>query len=182
MALDTAADRIAVQAALPRWIVNSWTQEQDLGISRHGFADNRACLACLYLPSEKSRNEHEILADQLRLPEAAIEIRTLLQTNQPVDAAFVQRVANKFEVPVEALAEFVGQPVRAFYQRALCGGLMMRLTNGSAQSTATVPMAGGALVCATKPSGRLQQPRRRRTGAFWTLPARSPQGPRWAAM
>jgi len=141
VALDTAADRIAVQAALPRWIVNSWTQEQDLGISRHGFADNRACLACLYLPSEKSRNEHEILADQLRLPEAAIEIRTLLQTNQPVDAAFVQRVANKFEVPVEALAEFVGQPVRAFYQRALCGGLMMRLTNGSAQSTATVPMA-----------------------------------------
>lgn len=47
VALDTAADRLAVQGALPRWIANAWTQEQDLGISRHGFDGGQACLCCM---------------------------------------------------------------------------------------------------------------------------------------
>jgi molybdopterin/thiamine biosynthesis adenylyltransferase len=47
VALDSAADRRAVQAALPEWIVNAWTQPGDLGVSRHTFLDDQACLTCL---------------------------------------------------------------------------------------------------------------------------------------
>jgi hypothetical protein len=47
IALDTAADRIAVQGALPRWTINSWTQRGDLGVSHHSFEGEMACLACL---------------------------------------------------------------------------------------------------------------------------------------
>ncbi|XSC48385.1 ThiF family adenylyltransferase [Bradyrhizobium sp. RDT10] len=59
VALDNAPDRIAVQGALPKWIVNAWTQELDLGVSRHGFDDGRACLACLYLPHGKIKDDDE---------------------------------------------------------------------------------------------------------------------------
>lgn len=141
VALDNAPDRIAVQGALPKWIVNAWTQEIDLGVSRHGFDDGRACLACLYLPSGKIKDEHETVAEELRLPEAQQEIRTLLQTNKPVDAEFVERVATAFEISFETLKELVGQSVRSFHQKAVCGGMVMRLTDGAQPVRAVVPMS-----------------------------------------
>jgi hypothetical protein len=141
VALDTAEDRIALQASLPKWIVNAWTQDVDLGVSRHDFATDGACLACLYMPTGAVKNEDERVAEELRIPEAHQEIRTLLQTNQPVSEPFVQRVAAGFGVPFEALEKFVGQPVRTFYRNAICGGLMVGLTGGTSAGTAVVPMA-----------------------------------------
>jgi len=141
VALDNAPDRIAVQGALPKWIVNAWTQEIDLGVSRHGFDDGRACLACLYLPNGRIKDEDEKMAEELKMPEAKQEIRTLLQTNKPVDAGFVERVAKAFDIPSEALLEFVGQSVRSFHQRAICGGTVMRLTDGAQAVRAVVPMS-----------------------------------------
>jgi hypothetical protein len=141
VALDTAEDRIALQASLPKWIVNAWTQDVDLGVSRHGFVDGGACLACLYLPTGAVKNEHERVAEELRIPDAHQEIRTLLQTHQPVSEPFVRRVAAAFGVPFEALEMFVGQPVQSFYRKAICGGLMVSLTGGTHAGTAVVPMA-----------------------------------------
>lgn len=141
VALDNAPDRMAVQGALPKWIVNAWTQEVDLGVSRHGFDDGRACLACLYLPHGRVKDEDEKIAEELKMPEAKQEIRTLLQTNKPVDAGFVERVAKAFDIPSEALHEFVGQPVRSFHQGAICGGTVMRLTDGAQPVRAVVPMS-----------------------------------------
>jgi hypothetical protein len=141
VALDTAEDRIALQASLPKWIVNAWTQDVDLGVSRHGFADDGACLACLYLPTGAVKNEHERVAEELKIPDAQLEIRNLLQTHQPVSEPFVRRVATAFGVPFEALENFVGQPVRTFYRNAVCGGLMVNLTGGASAGTAVVPMA-----------------------------------------
>ncbi|ESW85035.1 hypothetical protein X770_23565 [Mesorhizobium sp. LSJC269B00] len=93
VALDTAADRLAVQGALPRWIANAWTQEQDLGISRHGFDDGQACLCCMYMQTGKSKDEHQLVAEELGMPEAHEEVKTLLQTNTGVPNEFVARVA-----------------------------------------------------------------------------------------
>jgi hypothetical protein len=139
--LDNAADRIAVQGALPKWIVNAWTQEIDLGVSRHGFDYAGACLACLYLPNGRVKDEDEKMAEELRMPEARLEIRELLQKNKPVDQAFAQRVATAFGIQPDALHEFVGQPARSFHQRAICGGFVMRLTDGAQPGRAVVPMS-----------------------------------------
>jgi molybdopterin/thiamine biosynthesis adenylyltransferase len=141
VALDNAPDRIGIQASLPRWIVNAWTQELDLGISRHGFGDGKACLACLYMPSGIVKSEDEKVAEELRLPEAKQEVRELLQKNEGVSEAFVQRVATAFAVPYTNLEPFVGQPLRSFYQKAICGGLMVGLTGSDNPGTAVVPMA-----------------------------------------
>ncbi|MBT1517555.1 hypothetical protein KIP88_45610, partial [Bradyrhizobium sp. SRL28] len=139
VALDNAPDRIAVQGVLPKWIVNAWTQEIDLGVSRHGFDDGRACLACL--PHGKIKDEDEKIAEELRITEAKQEIRALLQTNRPLDAGFLERVAKAFDIPSESLQEFVGQSIRSFHQRAICGGVVMRLTDGAQPVKAVVPMS-----------------------------------------
>jgi molybdopterin/thiamine biosynthesis adenylyltransferase len=141
VALDNAADRIGLQASLPRWIVNAWTQELDLGISRHGFDDGNACLACLYLPTGIVKSEDERIAEELRLPEAKQEVRELLQKDDGVSEDFVQRVATAFAVPYAELQPFVGQPLRNFYQKAICGGMMIGLTGTGNPGTAVVPMA-----------------------------------------
>jgi hypothetical protein len=141
VALDNAADRIGLQASLPRWIVNAWTQELDLGISRHEFGDGKACLACLYMPVGPIKSEDERVAEELRLPEAKQEVRELLQTNNGVPENFVQRVATAFAVPYAELQPFVGQPLRSFYQKAICGGMMIGLTGTANSGTAVVPMA-----------------------------------------
>lgn len=141
VALDTAADRLAVQGALPRWIANAWTQEHDLGISRHGFDDGQACLCCMYLPSGKSKDEHQLIAEELGIPEAHEQVKTLLQTNAGVPNDFVVRVATAMAVPFEPLAPFVGQPLRSFYQQAICGGLVFQLSDGSRRVRTVVPMA-----------------------------------------
>ncbi|GAA0023129.1 E2 ligase fold family C protein [Bradyrhizobium sp. B024] len=141
VALDNGPDRIGVQASLPRWIVNAWTQELDLGISRHGFDDGKACLACLYMPTGAIKSEDEKVAEELRLPEAKMEVRALLQNGAGVSDNFVQRVATAFNVPYADLCSFVGQPLRSFYQKAICGGLMIGLTGTGNAGTAIVPMA-----------------------------------------
>lgn len=140
-ALDTARDRIAVQGALPRWIVNAWTQEGDLGVSRHGFTDGRACLACLYLPAGEVKDEDDRIAEELGLPEAQPEVRRMLQTSEPVSVAFVERIATALGVPFDALRPFAGQPLRSFYQSTVCGGVVFRLTDGGRPVGITVPMA-----------------------------------------
>lgn len=141
VALDSAADRISLQASLPRWIVNAWTQELDLGISRHGFDDGKACLACLYLPSGTVKSEDERVAEELRLPDAKQEVRNLLQKCEGVSENFVRRVATAFSVPYAELQPFVGQPLLNFYQKAICGGMMIGLTGTGNAGTAVVPMA-----------------------------------------
>ncbi|MCD9824059.1 E2 ligase fold family C protein [Bradyrhizobium japonicum] len=141
VALDSAADRISLQASLPRWIVNAWTQELDLGISRHGFDDGKACLGCLYLPSGIVKSEDERVAEELKMPEAKQEVRELLQKGEGVSENFVQRVATAFSVPFTELQPFVGQPLITFYQKAICGGMMIGLTGTRNTGTAVVPMA-----------------------------------------
>jgi hypothetical protein len=83
VAVDNAEARQAIQAALPKWVVNAWTQPGDLGVSRHGFLGGGACLTCLYFPDEMGQHLDRIVASAIGLPEAHMEIRTLLYTNAP---------------------------------------------------------------------------------------------------
>lgn len=141
VALDTGADRITMQAALPRWIVNAWTQDIDLGVSRHRFGDGRACLACLYMPTGEVKSEHERLADELQMSESAQEIKRMLQVSTPLDAGFIHRVGAAMSIPAEELMQFVGRPLREFHQAAICGGLAFTLTGGAQAVRAVVPMS-----------------------------------------
>ena len=134
VAVDSAKDRIAIQAALPRKLINSWTQIGEAAVSRHGEFGIDGCLACLYWPSSKGRNEAEIIATELGLPERAKEIGGMLVMGTPLDDGFLRAVSTAKGIPLEVIAGFAGQPLQVFRARAVCGGLLLQ-AQGSAVAT-----------------------------------------------
>jgi enoyl-CoA hydratase/carnithine racemase len=144
LALDSAEDRIAVQASLPRWVVNAWTQPENLGVSRHEFIGSGPCVACLYLPRGSRRNLDEMVAEAIRAegPEALMEIRAKLHSGEPIGAEFVRVVAERVGIPVEPLLPFANASLHAFFTQAVCGGVLLGLGAelGPARPT-EVPMA-----------------------------------------
>ncbi|MBB4420774.1 molybdopterin/thiamine biosynthesis adenylyltransferase [Rhizobium leguminosarum] len=142
VALDTAADRIAVQGTLPRWTINSWTQRGDLGVSHHGFEGEMACLACLYIPNGTVPDEDQVIAEALGLEDRKIDIvRPMLHDGTPVSEELMRDIASRLTVPVEPLLQFVDQPLRNLYRGAICGGVVFELTAGSKPVRVEVPMA-----------------------------------------
>lgn len=131
VAVDSAEDRCAVQASLPRSIVNGWTQTSDFGVSRHlDFLDSGACLMCLYLPSANAKSQDELVSEALSIPERRMEVRELLYTNNPVNAELLEIVASRFELEPQALAIFDGKPITNLYIEGVCGGLLPLKKNG----------------------------------------------------
>jgi len=144
VALDTAEDRVAVQSSLPRWLINAWTQPENLGVSRHPEFGERACLACLYLPVGQRKSRDVLVAEAIGAigPQELLEVRTFLHDGRPVGEAFVRRTAERLRVPYEAIAEFANRELSDFYTEAVCGGLTISLgaSHESARS-AEVPLA-----------------------------------------
>lgn len=141
-AVDNAATRIAVQAALPHWIANAWTQAGDLGVSRHSFIGEYACLACLYLPEGTIKNEDELIAEAIGLPAEKLRVRALLHAGEAVGRDFLAQIAAALGIGVDEILRFETQPLRTFYREALCGGLILRLKGGPTTPGVTeVPMA-----------------------------------------
>jgi hypothetical protein len=143
VALDTATDRRAVQGSLPEWVVNAWTQPGDLGVSLHGrFSGAGACLACLYLPTHAARNEDEIIAEALGIPEHQQGIRHLLHTGESAPADLLDTIAERLSVSRETLAAFEDRSVRDLYVEGLCAGAVLPLDRlGLPQREVHVPLA-----------------------------------------
>jgi hypothetical protein len=141
VAVDSAEDRIAAQASLPRKLHNAWTQAGDLGISLHEVLGTQACLACLYLPTEPRKSLDLLVAESIGLPQDLMAIRQLLATGEAIGPAMVQRIADARGVPSDELMPFAGKSMRAFYVEAVCGGIMLRLGGDKAAAPTEVPMA-----------------------------------------
>ena len=123
VALGSARDRVAIQAALPRVVMNAWTQTKDVGISRHPDFLRAPCLACLYGPRTAGRAESEVIAAAIGLPGAEPEIRDLLYSGLPVEKPLLERIAASRALDASALLPFVGRTLRDFYDQAFSGGL-----------------------------------------------------------
>lgn len=135
VAVDSAKDRILIQGALPKKIFNAWTQLDSLGISRHlNFIDS-ACVTCLYMPTGKSKNRSEEIADNLGLLGEENEklVRGYLAMNKPVDELLIGRVSMAKRVDIELLRHYLGKPLDIFYSQFVCGGVMMKLSGENDQ-------------------------------------------------
>jgi hypothetical protein len=122
VALDSPEDRVAVQASLPRWILNSWTQANDLGVSRHEFNSDSACLACMYWPTKQKRNLDEIIKEAIRYGGELMDIRNMLYFGTGLDDVWLERISRDMTQPRQLLEPFKGKPIAAFYREAICGG------------------------------------------------------------
>ena len=157
VALDSAADRIAVQAATPRWSANAWTQAGDLGVSVHPWTATGACLACLYLPAGVAPNEDEIIAAALGLPHDrfGLEIRRLLHTGEAPPMALLNEVAGALGADIAELAPYSTRPLRDLYVEGICGfGLMSTSRLDGPPANIQVPLAhqsamAGVMLAAT---------------------------------
>ena len=128
LALDSARDRVGAQASLPAWIANAWTQAGDLGVSDHSpFGGDGACVACQYLPEGPTKNEDELVAEALGVPEQVMEIRTALHTGRPVARPVLEAIAAAVGQQVEALLPFEGRTIRELYVEGFCGGAVIPL-------------------------------------------------------
>ncbi len=142
VALDSARDRRQVQAALPPWIANAWTQTGDLGVSTHEFVGRGACLACLYLPAGAVASEDQIYAEALGIPEQLLEVRRLLVEGGSVPLPLLELIATRLGADPPSIAHFDGVGIRALYVEGLCGGGMLPLgRTGTPRPDVHVPLA-----------------------------------------
>ena len=142
VALDSSHDRRAVQASLPRWIANAWTQVGDLGVSSHSFLGQDSCLACLYLPTQKSKSEDQIVAEGLKIPQLQDQVRFRLGSGQATGKEICDAVATAWEIPVETLEPYVGKPIRELWVEGICGGGIIPLgESGHTPRELEVPLA-----------------------------------------
>lgn len=139
-AVDSAAARRAVQASLPRWTANAWTQPGDLGASDHNFLGG-ACIACLYLPAGRSRNEDELVAEALGVPDLLYDVRTLLYHGAPPPSELLATIAARLGVDLATVTEFNPRSIRDLYVRGICGGAVVPLRSGAVHADVHVPLA-----------------------------------------
>ena len=111
-------------------------------MSTHSFLGEGACLACLYLPLEASKNEDEIVSEELRIPQYRDQIRRLLGTGQGADEWICDAIADAYRVRREELASYIGRPIRQLREEMICGGGIIRLgAVGAVQGDLQVPLA-----------------------------------------
>ena len=141
LALDSAKDRCAAQASLPRRVANAWTQPGDLGVSSHDFLEG-ACVSCLYLPEGEQKNEDQIIAESFGVPDELMQVRTMLHKNEGAPKDLLEAIATARDLPLEKLLPFEGRPLRVLYTEGFCGGAVIPLAEaGRPANDVHVPLA-----------------------------------------
>jgi hypothetical protein len=156
VALDSAADRRAVQASLPRWIANAWTQPGDLGVSTHSWREG-ACLSCLYLPDGAAPSEDQLIAGALGVDDDQhrLQIRGLLHTNAAPPPQLLEEAAVALGVEAEQMRRYAGRPLRELYTEGICGGAVLPLDRlGRPNQAVHVPLAHQSALAGVLLAGR----------------------------
>lgn len=165
VALDSAEDRIAVQASLPGPIYNAYTQPSDLGWSRHERFGAEPCLACLYWPTHKRPSRHEEIGRALGQPELRVLAYLLsgIAVGEPLPTAAIPLVPGTQERPPGAeeweinsilddvaiakqvdLAQLEAwrvRPIGDLYREGICGGALLETRIGEVPRDVLVPVA-----------------------------------------
>lgn len=130
VAIDNAQDRIGIQASLPKVIINGYTENNVLGISRHNNFVNETCVVCTYMPAGKRKSHSQEVADNLNLPHLERQIRDYIFYNKEADDQLLDWVAQANAIDFMKLEKFRGVPVQEFYANVVCGGMLMELRDG----------------------------------------------------
>lgn len=171
-ALDSAADRIAVQSGLPRVIYNAWTQPSDLGCSTHEHFGIDPCLACLYWPQGRRKSQHELVARALKQPE--LRILAYLTHNVPIDRpllpaqipkipslpappdsqgwcerSLLSDVARVYSMDGPVQTAWSGRLIGELYRDGICGGGIVGSRSAELPAEVAVPMAHQSMMAGT---------------------------------
>jgi hypothetical protein len=179
LALDSANDRRAAQASLPRRICNAWTQPGDVGVSVHNFT-NGACVSCLYLPEGQQNSEDVIIAEAFGVSDRLMEVRSLLHKGEGAPKSLLEAIAGARGIKLEKLLPFEGRLLRDLYSEGFCGGAVIPLEEmGFPADDVHVPLAhqsalAGVLLAASAVTLGQSEPDRSMIAQLDVL---KPQGP-----
>src|SRR5258708_1082081 len=102
VAVDSSTARCEIQASLPRYILNAWTHPRDLGVSRHEFLGDQACLCCLYLPRGEKADLEYLVAVAINFRGDIIELRSMLFYVRPLTKDSLDPIPTRLDCdPVE---------------------------------------------------------------------------------
>ncbi|WP_317898933.1 E2 ligase fold family C protein [Aurantibacillus circumpalustris] len=148
VAIDNKKDRIGIQSSLPRKIINSYTEANLLGISRHNEFGVTACLACGYIPTQQERNYISEVAENCNIPQYVNLVKDYLNLDIPVETPRIQNTGSILDVIAQAntiqrgeLDQFHGKKISQFYSEFVCGGISLSLSNSSRISNVDAPLA-----------------------------------------
>lgn len=154
ISVDNADTRIYAQALLPRIVINGWTADQagdygELGVSRHWFDSEQACLACLYMPSGEVISELDKICSFTGFDKEFI----VKIYRYPLDENILKQISEKKGYPSDIVMRWKGRFVRDFYIEAGCGGVMLGGHKEAGEHAAIVPIVhqsvlAGALLAA----------------------------------
>jgi hypothetical protein len=123
VSVDNVQGRRAVQALLPRLVLNGWTSDSGLGASWHEFDRDSACLSCLYQPMGQRPSETDLVADALgldRMRAAHLWIRDDRPT--PEDLA---KMREHLGLKPNELEAWRGKRLREVYTGLICGSVRL---------------------------------------------------------
>lgn len=119
VSVDNVATRRAVQALLPRLVVNGWTSDTGLGASWHQFGRSGGCLSCLYQPTGIAPSQTELAAKSLGItPERAA---LLWVTDQKLSWDDLKKIEPHLGLRKNALREWHDRRIQEIYSEVVCG-------------------------------------------------------------
>jgi hypothetical protein len=145
--VDSELGRTKLAAGLPKAVLNAATGGTNVTVSRHGFADGKACLYCLYLPQIDQVTTEKQLAKDMQLP--LEEVEALMVANEGVSEELVRRVERNLAFEPGRFQAWVGQRIQSLYQRAVCGEAQVNTPSGTIVSPLSfISAAAGVLLAA----------------------------------
>jgi hypothetical protein len=131
--VDSAKDRIAIQSSLPKSILNAYTENNLIGITRHSNFVESACLSCGFIPKQKVKSYSLIVAENLKIPSQEPLIRKYLYNDTPVNRELIELVAKANSVERNELLQYEGQNISNFYSTVVCGGYLLSKSNSNGE-------------------------------------------------
>jgi hypothetical protein len=136
--VDTYQARREIAGLLPRTILNAGTTVHDFTISRHGFADGYACLACLYPARPDDTTNTTVMAHELGLSQS--EVACLQRTKKGLTPSQLERVAIARGLRADHYADYESEPIDSFYNKEFCATIAFPTSRGEA----IAPLAHGS--------------------------------------
>jgi hypothetical protein len=123
VSVDNVPGRRAVQALLPRLVLNGWTSDSGLGASWHEFDREAACLACLYHPTGPRPSQTDVVARALGLdPERAARLWIDNAAPTPEELAQMEK---HLGLKAGELKEWRGKRLGDIYTGVICGSVRL---------------------------------------------------------
>jgi hypothetical protein len=140
VAVDTKNDRILVQAALPKSIINAYTDTDLVGVSRYkSFGMDESCLSCGFVPNQKELSYTEQVAIHCNISRArgAEVINTYMNMNVPVDSSvplstgemvcLLDLISQQNTADRALFNQYHGKLVPQFYSEFICAGASLEI-------------------------------------------------------